>query len=317
MNCPGCGSEDTGPGIPAKGLPPEPPVFELRRCGACGLGWTSPALPDGEIGAWYPPGYYGAENRRFHWTLELLVRLFRYRRARVIRRRVRPDRVLDVGCGRGAILGYLRSFGYAVQGVELNEHAAWHARNRLGIDVHIGQVADAPLENGSFAAVIFWHTLEHFSEPFKALDRARALLKPGGLLAVAVPNSESLQARWTGSSWFHLDIPRHYTHFGRRSLERALSERGLEIVQTDHFSLEQNPYGWIQSLLNLLGLEFNLLYDWLKDPTSRMRPLREFPAQSLFTALLLPVLVPLSIGLTLLEAALRRGGTVEVYAIKR
>jgi len=316
LNCPGCGHE-AAKELAAKGIPEGEPGFSLRRCPGCGLGWTSPVLADSEIGAWYPQQYYGEENQRFHWSLELLVRLFRYRRARVIRRRTQPGKVLDVGCGRGKILDYLRSLGYEVQGVELSDHAARHARERVGIDVHVGQVAEAPFADGTFAAVIFWHTLEHFREPFRALDRARDLLEPGGLIAVAVPNSESLQAKLTGADWFHLDIPRHYHHFGLASLERALSHRGFEVVQVDHFSLEQNPYGWIQSLLNRMGFRFNLLYDWLKDRSSRTVQRRRYLAQAALMLPLAALLVPLSLALTLLETALKRGGTIEVYAVKK
>ncbi|MFH1724572.1 MAG: class I SAM-dependent methyltransferase [Elusimicrobiota bacterium] len=315
--CPACGSKAGGTDFRAKGLPEGGPPFGVVRCGACGLGWTVPAPSEDEIGKWYPPAYYGEENVRFHWALEVLVRLFRYRRARVIRRRVPAGRVLDVGCGRGIILGYLKSFGYEPSGVEISEHAAWHARRRMGLDVHVGDFRTAPHSPESFDVVIFWHSLEHFRRPFEALRRAGELLKKGGLLVVAVPNSESLQARLTGADWFHLDVPRHHYHFGLGSLAAELERRGFSVVQADHFSLEQNPYGWLQSFYNALGFEFDFLYSWLKNRSSRVVPILRHPFQALGIFLLLPLLLPLSLALTLLEAAVRRGGTVEVYALKR
>jgi len=273
-------------------------------------------VPPAGIGRWYPEAYYGKENVRFNALFELLTRWFRRRRASVLRRRVPPGAVLDVGCGRGLMLEGLRELGYAACGVELNEAAAWHARNRLGLDVRTGGFLDYPDQEGIFEAVVFWHTLEHFPDPDAAVARARRLLKPGGLLAVALPNSESLQARFFGRSWFHLDVPRHYTHFGTRALEALLARHSFRVVQRDHFSLEQNPYGWVQSLYNALGFPENLLYDLLKAPSARSGTAREHPLACALTLALLPALLPLALLMTIVEAVLRRGGTVEVYAVK-
>jgi hypothetical protein len=125
-----------------------------------------------------------------------------------------------------------------------------------------------------------------------------------------------LQARWTGRHWFHLDVPRHYHHFGLSVLRRLLTSNGFSILDVSHLSLEYNPYGWIQSLLNKLGFRYNLLYDLLKNRSARSLPdpLRAAPVQILLTLGALPVIAPMSFGLTLLEVLLRRGGTVEVYA---
>ncbi|MBI3298642.1 MAG: class I SAM-dependent methyltransferase [Elusimicrobia bacterium] len=312
--CPGCG-ETRVASAPAKGTGTAP--FFVERCRACGLGWTSPALSDAEIADWYPQGYYGDGNARFHPLLERLVRLFQTRRARVIRRRAASGKVLDVGCGRGFLLKTLRRLGFEPHGVELCEHSAWHARNRLHIPVHVGALSTAPYAKGAFSAVVFWHTLEHFAKPFEMLALAHGLLKPGGLLVVAVPNSESLQAAVAGTDWFHLDVPRHYWHFGASSLKRALDRAGFTVVKEDHFSFEQNPYGWLQSLLNLVTPRFNFLYDWLKTKSARTAPLRKNPKQALWTLGLAAVGAPLAVLLTVLEAGLRRGGTVEMYAVKR
>lgn len=314
--CAGCGAPAPD-AAPAKGIPPGAGAFSVRRCGVCGLGWTEPFVPDAEIGSWYPQAYYGSGNVRFHPLLERLIRLFRLRRAAVIRRRARPGKVLDVGCGRGFLLKTLRELGFEPYGVELSEHAAWNASHKLHIPVHVGPLATAPHAPGTFSAVIFWHTLEHFAEPFGMLKKAGELLKPGGLLVVAVPNSESLQAELTGPDWFHLDVPRHYWHFGAGSLRAALENAGFDVVQEDHFSFEQNPYGWLQSLLNLMTPRFNFLYDWLKAKSARSAPLRKNPRQALWTVAWAPLLAPVAVLLTMLEAALRRGGTVEMYAVKR
>ena len=309
--CPGCGHD-----TPETVHPSAEPGFEILRCPDCGLGRTWPPVPPAEIGNWYPARYYGHENVRFNKLFERLIRWFRRRRSRVLHNRVPRGPVLDVGCGRGFMLSFLRELGYEPHGVEFSDTAAWHARNVLKIPVVTEDFSQPGTERDLYNAIIFWHSLEHFANPVGAIARAAQALKPGGLLCVAVPNYSSWQARLFGRWWFHLDVPRHYFHFGARSLEAILARHRFRIVQLDHFSFEQNPYGLLQSVYNALGFRFNLLYTLLKDRSARADNLWHYPFQSLAVALLLPILLPLSILGILLETALRSGGTIEVYAFK-
>jgi 2-polyprenyl-3-methyl-5-hydroxy-6-metoxy-1,4-benzoquinol methylase len=309
--CPACGHASPGSSFATVEI-----GFSISRCPDCGLGRTTPPEPPDKIGAWYPEQYYGKDNVRFNVVFERLVRWFRRRRAAVIHDRVPHGPVLDVGCGRGLLLSYLRELGYEPHGVELSDVAASHARKALKIPVATEDFVRAPHERDRYNAIIFWHSLEHFSNPAAAIGRAHEALKPGGVLTVAVPNYDSWQARFFGKHWFHLDVPRHYFHFGVRSLESMLAHHHFRMVQLDHFSFEQNPYGILQSLYNMLGFRFNLLYSLLKDRTARVDDMRRYPLQTALIILLLPALLPLSLALTLAETALRSGGTIEVYAFK-
>ncbi|MBI4347715.1 MAG: class I SAM-dependent methyltransferase [Elusimicrobia bacterium] len=316
-DCEICGSRRGFQAFRAKGLAADDPHFRVMRCPECGYGWTDPAPPDSEIGRWYPKEYYGRENVRFNPLFERMTRWFRRRRAREVSSRIPArGRVLDVGCGRGLILGTLKEWGFETHGVELSEESAWHAKHRMGAAMHVGNFVDAKLEPGTFDAIIFWHSLEHFRKPVAALLHAHQLLKPGGLLVVAVPNSDSMQARAFRADWFHLDVPRHYVHFGERALTSLLERAGFEIETATHFCFEQNPYGWLQSFYNAMELEWNLLYTILKNSSARMTPVRKHPWQAALTVALLPVFLPLAFLLTLVEAAFREGGTIEVYAFK-
>ena len=309
--CQACGSdhaESAHPSVEAG--------FEILRCPDCGLGRTWPPEKPEKIGDWYPTQYYGKENVRFNAVFEKLVRWFRRRRVAVLHNRVARGPVLDVGCGRGLMLSYLRELGYEPHGVEFSETAAWHARNTLKLPVTTEDFVEAPHERERYNCVIFWHSLEHFSNPVGAIRRAYEALKPGGLLVVAVPNYGSWQARVFGRYWFHLDVPRHYFHFGPRSLEAVLARHRFRVVQLDHFSFEQNPYGLLQSMYNALGFRFNLLYDILKDAGARSVALSAHPIQSVLIVALLPLFAPLAFAGMLVETALRSGGTIEMYAFK-
>ena len=126
-------------------------------------------------------------------------------------------------------------------GVEPSPQAAEHAR-AVGVEAITGTLADAPWPPASFDAIVFNHSLEHIEDPAGALADAARLLRPGGLLAIAVPNFGSWHRRAFGSAWFQLDLPRHLQHFDRDSLAALVRRagpaarvggRGLDAAQPD------------------------------------------------------------------------------------
>ena len=133
--------------------------------------------------------------------------------------------MLDVGCGTGDLAAVFARRGLAgVYGIEPSRRAAELARE-AGVEAVNGTLADAPWEDGNFDAIVFNHSLEHIDDPAEALAIAARLLRPGGLLAIAVPNFGSWHRRLFGSAWFQLDLPRHLQHFDRASLAAAGAPR--------------------------------------------------------------------------------------------
>lgn len=313
--CPACGQQQAlpiWPGASANG-------FSIVRCTACQLAYTVPQLSIEKMAVYYSQAYYGAGNLRFNRLFETLVGWFRRRRAsRLHKLHGHSGSVLDIGCGRGHFLQTLKTWGWSCTGTELTETAARHARDRLGLDVRIGPFVGAMFPDETFDAVYLWHVLEHIPATAAALTDAGRLLRPGGMLVVALPNLESWQARLCRYHWFHLDLPRHYVHCSASWLIKTLSALGFRIVEVNHFSAEQNVYGWIQSVLNGIGLKQNLLYDLLRRPTARDvdRPWAKYPIQSVVSLVAGVALLPLASAAMLAEAMFHRGGTVEVYAEK-
>ena len=162
------------------------------------------------------------------------------------------------------------------------------------------------------------HVLEHTPNPDELLTVCTRLLRPGGLLVTALPNIESLQAALGKERWFHLDLPYHLYHFSERGLIRILENHGFRIASVRRFDLEHNPFGWLQTLLNISGIRENFLFDLLKCAGARRN---EYPRvgskDMLLTFALLPLFAPLSVLFSALESfILKRGGTIEVFATK-
>jgi len=285
-------------------------------CTRCGLGRFHPPPDAAAVRALYPDEYYGEPGTKFQPLIESLVRLVGARHIGFLSRNLPPGaRVLDVGCGRGVLLGALADRGFEVHGLEISAEAVRGADPRAEIRI-ASRLREADYPDRFFDEVIIWHVFEHMSDPVETLAEVHRILVAGGRLVVAVPNFESAQARWTGPAWFHLDLPRHLYHFPLSALCALLVKTGFAVVSEHHFSLRQNPFGWVQSVLNRFPrLPRNGLYTLLHQRTAGAPA--PFDTRIRFWLWLwFLVGAPLGLLATVVETVFRSGATVHVVARK-
>jgi hypothetical protein len=207
--------------------------------------------------------------------------------------------VLDVGAGDGALLDALAARGRSSLGLE---------RKATRPGVREGDLAGI---GGEWAAIVFWHSLEHLPNPGEELERAAAMLAPGGLLVIAVPNAASLQARLFGDRWLALDLPRHLVHLPADVLTARLRSLGLDLERVSFWRGGQVVFGWLHGLVGALpgGPD---LYDAIRRTEARRRPLSTRARLLVLAAAVLAAPVA-AIGAAT-EIVARRGGTVYVEA---
>jgi SAM-dependent methyltransferase len=197
--------------------------------------------------------------------MEKIIEWMNRNRARRLHRLLQgPGRVLEIGCGRGLLLQELSRLHHDCIGTERSPLAAARALQIPGVKIFCRPLQDCRFPAGSFDLIVLWHVLEHLDAPEEVLREIYRILKPDGFLVLEVPNLASLQARIFGKHWFHLDIPRHLYHFTIEGLSYLLMRIGFAITRTATFSLEQCPFGVLQSLLNLMCRQDNILYGILK-----------------------------------------------------
>ena len=292
--------------------------FNVVKCNVCGLVYTNPRPGSDEIDRFYAQHYYGKRNLRFKAPFELVIRQFRWQRSRKILRLMDPGRILDVGCGRGRMLDEFKRRGWETFGTELSEQATGFAREEFGLNVRAITLEDWGFEDNFFDVITLWHVLEHLPDPQGTLREVSRILKDDGLVVVSTPNFDSFQARVSKEKWFHLDVPRHHYHFSTRTLTQMLESAGFKVWRQHFFSLEYDPFGLMQSLLNRLGGEPNFLYDLLKSDSGRILKLdwAHLLGNLVMNALLAPLLAIGSLMLSYATSVLRSNGTIELFAVK-
>jgi SAM-dependent methyltransferase len=142
----------------------------------------------------------------------------------------RESRVLDVGCGAGALVFALGELGL---------------RQACGIDAFVP--ADIVYDNGvtvkrqdifqtqgSWDAIMFHHSFEHLADPAATLARVAQLLVPGGQCLLRVPTVTSYAWQHYGVHWVQLDAPRHLHLFSHESMRRLALAAGFELERIVH-----------------------------------------------------------------------------------
>ncbi len=106
------------------------------------------------------------------------------------------SRILEVGCGSGELAKQLHSLGHEVIAIDSSEKTVEDAR-RLGIDARVADFPD--FEEDRFDVILFTRSLHHISPLTPALDQARHLIRPSGLLVVedfAYSDTNEYTAAW-------------------------------------------------------------------------------------------------------------------------
>lgn len=149
--------------------------------------------------------------------------------------------VLDVGCGVGLAMAYLkRALGFHnVHGIELNERKAFVAQC-FGYSVEVGDVAHMPMTPNYFDAIYCSHTFEHMLDPDRALAAMLAAASKSAALFFILPYPD------TGDPTAHCasgPLGLRVKDAGE-SVDRWFTDRGLRLTGKQ-FSTEREPEVWL------------------------------------------------------------------------
>ena len=136
--------------------------------------------------------------------------------------------LLDIGCGTGDFLQIAKHDGWNVYGIEPNEKA----RNTSNIKTN-NSVFEADhllkLTPESFDVITLWHVLEHLPKLEEHISILKLLLRPNGVLILAVPNYNSYDAKYYKEFWAAYDVPRHLWHFSQTAISKLFSIENMYV----------------------------------------------------------------------------------------
>ena len=271
MQCPVCGAEITRVLLRSENrhgrLIQEPPAeFNVYQCTVCGL----VGLPDVETDElyykqYYPQGYHSQTapsllGRAWNIFSSFLTN----RKVNIIKRYIPlPCSLLDVGCGNGGFLKYLDPHLFDAHGLEPVKEAV-EAANQAGLQVSQGNILKDSLSPERYDVVTLWHVFEHIKDPVATLNRIHAILRPGGILVMSMPNANSLASRFGGKYWFHLDSPRHLWLYNETNIKTILSSTNFTVEYRSYIPFEF-PLDLLWSIKqSMLGKFLLLFYPLIK-----------------------------------------------------
>ncbi|HEY9712710.1 MAG TPA: class I SAM-dependent methyltransferase, partial [Chroococcales cyanobacterium] len=140
---------------------------------------------------------------------------------------------LDVGCGNGRYLKMLQALGYdrdKLYGVELSQQQV-DRLNQEGYRAFYGRIEEVSqrLPQQSFDLIVILQVLEHVDNPAAVVSTLAQLLRPGGLLIIETPNTESLDlSLFKEKYWGGYHFPRHWNLFNCDNLNLMVEASGLK-----------------------------------------------------------------------------------------
>lgn len=239
----------------------------LVRCRDCGLVSNDPLPTEAEALALYDAAYFRGETGYRDYVAEepAFRAVFRRRLARLLAAGARAgQRLLDVGAASGAFLREARAAGFVVAGVEAADAAAAHAR-RAGLAVRTATLASMCDEDGVHDVVTGFDVVEHLVDPVEGLRTLARHARPGGLVAVTVPDFGGRWARASGRRWPLLSPHEHLHHFTRRSLVACLRRAGLRVTSVETVGTPVSLGTALREVLGPTGARAAARLGWLLD----------------------------------------------------
>ncbi len=142
---------------------------------------------------------------------------------------VGKGRLLEIGCGTGRYLGFMKKMGWDVTGIEMDKKACEIARQNFLINIIETDIESMEFKPDSFDAIVASHVIEHLYSPVKVIKECYNALSPGGIILIATPNIFSFGHKIFKGYWIGLDPSRHIYLFSPNSLKKILEESGFKI----------------------------------------------------------------------------------------
>lgn len=213
--------------------------FDILECSNCKVSFTDPFLSKKEYQDYHNKhqvAFNGAgndsaiveylDNKQEQWKgLGYLDRLNGLLKAK-------PDakRVLDIGCGAGLYLDFLKNEGFYVEGIELSPWGYNIATNTLGIKVQNNLIGNLAEPKSKFDVINLYDVVEHTTDPNGFLQDLKKWIKKDGIIMINLPNMDSKISISSNRYWNKISPPDHTFHFNIESICYLLNKNGFHPI---------------------------------------------------------------------------------------
>ena len=212
--------------------------FNLQRCKKCTFLFTNPRPDTNEIGKYYQSDKYVSHAGKkdgfgIMYKIYDIVRNYSInQKLNLIKKYNSSGNLMDLGCGLGYFLdGAVKDKTFDCIGVDVSDDTIKYVKETFGYNVKNETELDQ-LPQNNYDVITQWHVLEHVHFLNERMKQLNNLLKKDGTLFIAVPNSNSWDAKKYKEYWDGYDIPRHLYHFNKNSIKLLMEKHGFEIIET-------------------------------------------------------------------------------------
>ncbi|MFN7312890.1 MAG: class I SAM-dependent methyltransferase [Bacteroidota bacterium] len=246
-SCLVCGSVTIRKELTCKDFVATGESFDLYRCDSCSFLFTNPRPDVNEIGVYYQSNRYvshAGDKSQFSFMYKVydIVRDYSIKQKLIHIKSYKPEgKLMDLGCGLGYFLdGVVKDNTFDAVGVDVSDDAVEYVKKKFGYQVKNESELDS-FERESFDVITQWHVLEHVHTLNERMQQLKQLLKKDGYLFIAVPNSNSWDAKHYHEFWDGYDVPRHLYHFNQKSFNLLMQKHGFKVVETKSMPFDA-PY---------------------------------------------------------------------------
>lgn len=229
-------------------------TFGLYRDGKYDMLITFPKPSQDELSKYYESEDYISHSNKKKGLFSFLYQIVRgftlKNKLNIIQHfHVEKGTLLDIGAGTGHFLDLAQKNKWIVTGIEPNRGARTMASEK-GISF-VDTIQSVP--DNSFDVITMWHVLEHVYDLDEQIKELKRVLKPDGVLVIAVPNFRSFDAKYYKRFWAAYDVPRHLWHFSKKSIKLLFQEKQMKVV-------EMIPMKWDAFYVSLLSEKYKKGY---------------------------------------------------------
>ncbi len=197
---------------------------------------TTPQPSLEKLGSYYESENYishtDSKQSFFDRIYQLVKRYAILKKVKLITNYVGKDSqksILDIGCGTGDFLLTCQKTNFLITGIEPNQKAKKLTSSKVNAEIYSDI---SKITSQKFDCITMWHVLEHVPNLEEYISKLKQLLKPNGILFIAVPNYKSFDADYYGKFWAAYDVPRHLWHFSQKSISVLFRKENMKVIKT-------------------------------------------------------------------------------------